>query len=773
MTYRNKGLRGFLALLMAALMVLGMCGFAFAADALEDVEVDETILIDEPTITDDTAADEPTDTDDAEPDEPTDADEAEDDEPDEDDVEVVTQKSGETGTLEMTKTFVSTDGSDLPLPQDTGSRLAEFNVEKVEESNQKAGEIKIRPESEEGNWRIASYYFNAQGEQTNPSLSLAPVTYELKETLHYDFSGYTFDHMEVKVDDAFITANNGTYQFTIDNGDAKNIEVRNVYRAKPGTFTITHEFVDVNGQPLPGPESTDEADIVDFAVYDAQDTEEKSRTGEITIRPNGDSYNIFYWQKRYVKNLTLAPGTYKLKETTFREVPGYDFDHWEVGGSTVQDNAYTFTITPGAATTLSIKNVYRVKTGTLTITKTFANLKPDVDELKFVLTNVKDQSVYSMSVCQRQTGLGLVNWTGTADIPIGTYKITEIGGDIEDYDRTTTYKLGNNGTPVSEDEFTVYIGAATSDYTTWTQVVANNSYSPKTQVPQAEYKVNYKLVKDGEMTAVGETQTYTAGDTVTLVKLPAEEGYTVTGWYDNGTFVPDSEANPQAPEGERGNLVGDDSSFSIYQNYTFYAYAEKDRPSATPKPVLPPRPIEYSAYLLINKVDAGGNPVAGAGFTVSNGSTTQGSIGLTDEQGQLLMGLLDTGDFTITETTVPEGYVAGEPVSVTVTSAHTRDNPCTVTIVNAKAGAQPTVSPTDAPTGEPTVTPTDAPTGEPTVSPADEPTARPTAAPTDAADGEDVPKTGDSGLGNLYALMCLSGLSAIALLLTHRRLRRS
>ena len=118
-------------------------------------------------------------------------------------------------------------------------------------------------------------------------------------------------------------------------------------------------------------------------------------------------------------------------------------------------------------------------------------------------------------------------------------------------------------------------------------------------------------------------------------------------------------------------------------------------------------------------------------------------------------------------------YVAGEPVSVTVTSAHTRDNPCTVTIVNAKAGAQPTDSPTDAPTGEPTVTPTDAPTGEPTVSPADEPTARPTAAPTDAADGEDVPKTGDSGLGNLYALMCLSGLSAIALLLTHRRLRRS
>ena len=125
MTYRNKGLRGFLALLMAALMVLGMCGFGYAADALEDVEVDETILIDEPADADDAEADEPTDadeaeadepadTDEAEADEPTDADDAEADEPDEDDVEVVTQKSEEMCKLKIDITFEGVDAGDIP-----------------------------------------------------------------------------------------------------------------------------------------------------------------------------------------------------------------------------------------------------------------------------------------------------------------------------------------------------------------------------------------------------------------------------------------------------------------------------------------------------------------------------------------------------------------------------------------------------------------------------------------------------------------------------------
>ena len=101
MTYRNKGLRGFLALLMAALMVLGTCGFAFAADALEDVEVDETILIDEPA----------------------DADEAEADEPDEDDVEVVTQNEKESRTVTVTMYFTEDNGVTIILNKKVIFRL--------------------------------------------------------------------------------------------------------------------------------------------------------------------------------------------------------------------------------------------------------------------------------------------------------------------------------------------------------------------------------------------------------------------------------------------------------------------------------------------------------------------------------------------------------------------------------------------------------------------------------------------------------------------------
>ena len=212
-------------------------------------------------------------------------------------------------------------------------------------------------------------------------------------------------------------------------------------------------------------------------------------------------------------------------------------------------------------------------------------------------------------------------------------------------------------------------------------------------------------------------------------------------------------------------------------------YYTKNQPEETEstKPVVTPKPVEYSAYLLINKVDTQGNPVAGAGFTVTNGQTTQGSIGRTDAQGQLLMGLLDVGTFTITESTVPAGYVAGAPVTVNVTAANTRDNPCVVTIVNAKEGEQPTATPTDAPTEtpseQPTAAPTDAPSEqpseEPTVSPTDAPTSRPTTAPTSEPGDEDVPKTGDNGLGYLYTLLGLSGLGMIALLLMYRKLRRN
>ena len=556
MTYRNKGLRGFLALLMAALMVLGMCGFGYAADALEDVEVDETILIDEPTDTDEAEADEPADTDEAEADEPADTDEAEADEPDEDDVEVVTQKSEEMCTLTIDITLGGVDPGDIPETDTIRVKLTSD------------------PETQ--------YYIDAKYDR---SINRWTGTQKVRA----DQSGYT------------------------ESGNTKyKIEI---------------------GAPI---------------------------------------------------------------------INGYTYNGWEITGL----NSDSDTIAPEGVVGTN-KNI--------------------------IMVNNEDE-----------------------------YGIK--------YDIRLAYKKGQSST--------------------------------------GKFTINCMLVENGKETTY-DIGSFSDGDSITLPPLPKVDGCTVIGWFigeeeesaseptEGSGEVPPVDADKVEKSADvveqnalslpqYGTLVKPGTIIPATKNMTLYAYAVK---AGTP--------VTYSAYLRINKVDEEGNPVAGAGFTMTNGQTSQGSAGRTDEQGQLLIGMLDVGEFTITETTVPEGYMAGAPVTVNVTAANTRDNPCVVTIVNTKVAGQPTasptgeptgeptvsptdapsgeptVSPTDAPTGEPTVSPTDAPSGEPTVSPTDKPTARPTAAPTDEADGEEVPKTGDNGLGYLYALMGLSGLGIAAMLLMLRKLRRS
>ena len=655
MTYRNKGLRGFLALLMAALMVLGMCGFGYAADALEDVEVDETILIDEPTDEDDTKADEP----------------------DEDDVEVVTQNAE--GSRKVTVTMIFMDDVGREITPDEKSDI----------------QVRVTPTDSDPN-----------GNNT--------YTIVLNKNKHDDDYSWT---------------------------GSTNVPI--------GNYKIA-------GVKWPKPIIANHA----FYLFEIEKT-----TGCVK-----DNNNVFFDKEDDVS----------VKVT------------------------YTY---------------YKLPTFTLTINKTFEGVDPEDipadTTIKFKLTpqpSTSNPTMEGLTTVEIPIKYTDGKWTsGPIKISEGKYILSEDTVTISGYKHSgwTLEKMTCNGSvnPQDDEKYVMINGKQPISYVRDYQYEFDikNNYTKEQSTATQQYTVNYMLVKNGETTQY-ETVTCDAGADITLMPLPNVNGYTVNGWFEKETSEEIEEGDKENADGNddaaalnldevaQSSLIPDQygqyakpgSTIKVDSNRTFYAYAMS---SGTP--------VTYSAYLRINKVDEEGNPVAGAGFTMTNGQTSQGSAGRTDEQGQLLIGMLDVGEFTITETTVPEGYVAGEPVTVSVTSAHTRENPCTVTIVNAKSGAQPTVSPTDAPTGEPTVTPTDAPTGEPTatptdaptgeptvtptdaptgeptVSPADEPTARPTTAPTDAADGEDVPKTGDSGLGNLYALMCLSGLSAIALLLTHRRLRRS
>ena len=485
-------------------------------------------------------------------------------------------------------------------------------------------------------------------------------------------------------------------------------------------------------------------------------------------------------------------GTYTISESDF-DITGYTHTStsYKVDNNIVEE----ITISANnASVTINATNTYEMippapNTYDVTINKRFVvpaegdgpepiTDYPDNFSPKMKLDGGANKTYPATGEYSEENGYWTFVFTG---VEAGRYVIGEYDVDIPNYS-SPVLSVNTEGTPVEYKDGT-YVLTVSGNVE---NLDAINTY----ELEQSnKYDVTYYLVKDGVIDVYyGPTQ-YDYRAIHKIIELPVVPGYTVDGWYDPDIKVTENPDDVVAQlaidlSGIKDSYkVNPDAMYSTIRNYTYYAFAEKNQPEETEstKPVVTPKPVEYSAYLLINKVDTQGNPVAGAGFTVTNGQTTQGSIGRTDAQGQLLMGLLDVGTFTITESTVPAGYVAGAPVTVNVTAANTRDNPCVVTIVNAKEGEQPTATPTDAPTEtpseQPTAAPTDAPSEqpseEPTVSPTDVPTSRPTTAPTSEPGDEDVPKTGYNGLGYLYTLLGLSGLGMIALLLMYRKLRRN
>lgn len=72
-----------------------------------------------------------------------------------------------------------------------------------------------------------------------------------------------------------------------------------------------------------------------------------------------------------------------------------------------------------------------------------------------------------------------------------------------------------------------------------------------------------------------------------------------------------------------------------------------------------------------------GNPVAGACFTVASGAQTFGPVcdgDSTDQDkadGRVQINDVPAGDYTVTQTKAPDGYLTGDPVSITVTASRT------------------------------------------------------------------------------------------------------
>ena len=147
--------------------------------------------------------------------------------------------------------------------------------------------------------------------------------------------------------------------------------------------------------------------------------------------------------------------------------------------------------------------------------------------------------------------------------------------------------------------------------------------------------------------------------------------------------------------------------------------------------------------LSFTKVDEKGNALSGAAFTLTGMATGSGkemtiTTEATDSTGAVNFGAIPAGEYTLTETTVPEGFVAMEPVSVKVSYGKTTVNgeaPANTIVNNPIATATPVPTPTETPE----VTPAPAPTATVTPAPAKEDSASP--APSPAIESTPAPQT--------------------------------
>ena len=93
---------------------------------------------------------------------------------------------------------------------------------------------------------------------------------------------------------------------------------------------------------------------------------------------------------------------------------------------------------------------------------------------------------------------------------------------------------------------------------------------------------------------------------------------------------------------------------------------------------------------IIKKNEDGSAVLSGATFSVTGpGGFNQTGL-TTDSKGEILVGLVTAGEYTVTETAPPAGYELSDPASksVTVTEANDRENPAEVVFNNPK-GADP------------------------------------------------------------------------------------
>ncbi len=298
----------------------------------------------------------------------------------------------DTGTITITNTKPTTP----PPPEEkTGSLTIRKEISGPEEAGTKEYKFKVTNANSETPSFDREVSITGSGSATISDLPFG--TYKVEE-IGGEMEGYIHN---VSI------SNNG--QAVLSSGSlSQTVTVTNTY-TKPspetGSLTIRKE---VSGSNEAGTKE------YKFKVTNA-DGETPSFEREVTITGNGSAT---------ISDLPF--GTYKVEEIG-GEIEGYNHS------VTISNNGQAVLSSGSLSQTITVTNTYTKpspETGSLTIRKEISGAKEaETKEYKFKVTNA-DSGTPSFDREVSITGSGSAT---ISDLPFGTYKVEEIGGEIEGY----------------------------------------------------------------------------------------------------------------------------------------------------------------------------------------------------------------------------------------------------------------------------------------------------------------------------------------------------
>lgn len=548
--------------------------------------------------------------------------------------------------------------------------------------------------------------------------------------------------------DAEINVNNtvigkqGTYSNTTNyidwnitlNSNALNLtegtltdQLNSVLELDTGSVHLFRQTLNADGTLTKGAEIT---------PLDASNIAYDRSSNTFTFTLNGSSNNIFAQAENQKIPLLLTFRTYITAYPSGGSVAntasfsGAGTNETQTGSSTISSISSS-AITSGATGT----------TGSLTVTKVDPkNGNKKLSGASFQLYDKYGNAVKTSEVTTGTDGTALFDKLRFGDYtlkelnpPVGykpndqTYPITIDGGDNKSASRTIeneqilvpiqVKKTDADGNPLAGAVFTLYDSTKNAIQTS--PATGTDGLTGFKNIPFGTYTIRETTAPDGYLlsntvkTVTVDNSTYLVppalsadftddkAGTITVTKTDADTGETLAGavfqLLDAGKNpVSDPRiTNPAAATGADGVAVFSNLPYGTYYVKELTAPSHYELGALSQAIVLGGSQTEAAVTITnkqmlgkvqIKKTDTAGNPLAGAEFTIYDGSQnelfrkTSGTDGIAAFEG------LPVGDYTIRETKAPEGYLRSDealPVSVTEESYKETQ---TLTVTNHKAG---------------------------------------------------------------------------------------